>query len=61
MSEIRAIQQTNDYYLITTDDGFGFMQRKHVLAAIHDPLNDYEEIIIALCRKILGESITEQP
>ena len=53
--EIKSIQEYNDYYLIYRDDGVISWYRKHNTRASDPALTSEEEIIGALCRKIMRE------
>ena len=53
--EIKSIQEHNNYYTICRDDGVMSYYRKHITRASDPALTSEEEIIGALCRKIMRE------
>ena len=53
--EIKSIQEHNNYYTICRDDGVMSYSRKHIVWKYDPPLTSEEEIIGALCRKIMRE------
>lgn len=56
--KIVEIQEYEDAYFITLENGQGFLQRKYILHATDSPLTMNEEVIVALCKfalPIIGE------
>ena len=53
MYEITQITQDKYHFFIYRDDDCVKVQRKHVFDATHSPLTSDEELINALCRKIV--------
>ena len=58
MYEITQITQDEYHFFIYRDDDFVKVQRKHIFDTTHSPLTSNEELINALCRKILRSIIT---
>ena len=58
MFEITQITQDKNYFFIFRDDGCVTLQRKHIFDATHSSLTSDEELINALCRKLLPSNIT---
>ena len=53
MYEIIQITQDKYHFFIYRNDDCVKVQRKHIFDATHSPLTSNEELINALCRKIL--------
>jgi len=58
MYEVIQITQDKYHFFIYRTDGCVAVQRKRIFDATHSPLTSDEELINALCRKLLQSNIT---
>ena len=58
MHEIKNITQDKYNFYILRDDHVLAVQRKYIFDATHSSLTSDEELINALCRKLLPSNIT---
>ena len=47
------ISDSGNEHVILTDENIAIINRINVVSAMHKPLSDYEELLNALCSKII--------